>query len=82
MTYLENLKREHAAELQRYNNGLAVLHAENERLKAELRFLRGTLAQTQQRGGRVEALGHEADRLIGGPGGGALPGSEMLARRA
>jgi prefoldin subunit 5 len=58
--FVDQLKREHAAELQRYKNGLAVLHAENERLKAELRELRSMariVAQSQQRGGSETRAG-------------------------
>lgn len=44
MSYVEALKREYSAELQRYKNALVLLHAENERLRAELAGLRGQTA--------------------------------------
>lgn len=37
MNYVETLKREHAAEIERYRNALVLLHAENERLRGQLR---------------------------------------------
>jgi cell shape-determining protein MreC len=58
--FVDQLKREFAAELQRYKNGLMVLNAENERLKAELRELRSMTAitaQSQHRGGSETRAG-------------------------
>lgn len=46
MTHLDYLKREHAAELQRYKNALVVLHEENQRLKKQLSDMRNA----EQRG--------------------------------